>query len=44
MVEVWMIRLGTWLQPFYFGVGLAILVLSLLPSIRTSLGGQGTNP
>ena len=33
-VQVLMIGLGAWLQPFYFGVGLAILLLTLTTSVR----------
>jgi hypothetical protein len=36
-VQVLMIGLGAWLQPFYFGVGLGILLLTLAPSVRTYL-------
>ena len=37
-VQVAMIGGGSWLQVLYFGVGLAILVLSLAPSVRRHLG------
>lgn len=37
VVQVLMIGLGAWLQPFYFGVGLAILLLTLAPSVRAYL-------
>jgi hypothetical protein len=36
-VQVAMIGGGSWLQLLYFGVGLAILVLSLAPSMRSHL-------
>jgi hypothetical protein len=45
-VQVLMITLGTWLQPLFFGVGLAILLLTLSPAVRaylrlrTSSGGR----
>ena len=32
-IQVLMIGLGAWLQPFYFGVGLAILLLTLAPPV-----------
>lgn len=37
VVQVLMIGLGAWLQPFYFGVGLAILLLTLAPPVRAYL-------
>jgi hypothetical protein len=36
-VQVLMIGLGSVLQPLYFGVGLAILLLTLAPSVRRYL-------
>ena len=36
-VQVAMIGGGSWLQPLYFGVGLAILLASLTPSVRRHL-------
>ena len=36
-VQVLLIGLGAWLQPFYFAVGLAILLLTLAPSVRAYL-------
>ena len=36
-VQVLMIALGTWLQLVYFGVGLAILLLTLSPVVRAYL-------
>jgi|BarGraIncu01121A_1022015.scaffolds.fasta_scaffold30840_3 hypothetical protein len=36
-VQVLMITLGTWLQPLYLGVGLAILLLTLSPAVRAYL-------
>jgi hypothetical protein len=36
-VQVLMIGLGAVLQPLYFGVGLAILLLTLAPSVRAYL-------
>jgi len=36
-VQVVMIGAGSWLQPLYFGVGLAILLLSLAPWVRRHL-------
>jgi hypothetical protein len=36
-VQVAMIGLGHWLQPLYFGVGLTIFLLSLLPAVRRHL-------
>ncbi len=36
-VQVLMVGLGDWLQPFYFGVGLAILLLTLAPPVRNYL-------
>jgi hypothetical protein len=36
-VQVLMMGLGAWLQPFYFGVGLAILLLTLAPPVRDYL-------
>jgi hypothetical protein len=36
-VQAMMIGLGSWLQPVYFGVGLAISLLSLVPSVRGHL-------
>lgn len=36
-VQVLMIGLSVWLQPFYFAVGLAILLLTLSPSMRNYL-------
>ncbi len=37
VVQVIQIGLGTWLQPFYFGVGLVILLLALNPSVQRHL-------
>lgn len=37
VVQVLMVGLGAWLQPFYFAVGLAILLLTLTPPIRRYL-------
>jgi hypothetical protein len=34
MVQVFMIGGGSWLQPLYFAAGLAILLASLVPSVR----------
>jgi hypothetical protein len=36
-VQVAMIGGGSWLQPFYFGVGLAIVTAALMPSVREHL-------
>jgi hypothetical protein len=36
-VQVLMIGLGSVLQPLYFGVGMAILLLTLAPAVRTYL-------
>jgi hypothetical protein len=36
-VQVLMIGLDTWLHPLYFGVGLAILLLTLAPPVRDYL-------
>ena len=36
-VQVLMVGLGAWLQPLYFGVGLAILLLTLAPPVRDYL-------
>jgi hypothetical protein len=33
-VQVLMVGLGAWLQPFYFGIGLAILLLTVLSPVR----------
>ena len=43
-VQVAMIGGGSWLQPLYFGVGLAILVLSLAPSVRRHLASPSQRP
>ena len=43
-VQVVMIGGGSWLQPLYFGVGLAILVLSLAPSVRRHLASPSQQP
>lgn len=43
-VQVAMIGGGSWLQPLYFGVGLAILVLSLVPSVRSHLVAPSQRP
>lgn len=37
VVHVSMIGLGSWLQPLYFGVGLAILLLTLTRPVRAHL-------
>jgi len=37
MVQVLLIGLGAFIQAFYFGVGLAILLLTLTPSVRAQL-------
>jgi hypothetical protein len=37
VVQLVMVGLGAWLQPFYFGIGLAILLLTLTPSVRDYL-------
>jgi membrane protein implicated in regulation of membrane protease activity len=46
-VEVTMIGLDSWLQPFHFCIGLAVLLLSLAPATRKQLNAQaqsnGTN-
>jgi hypothetical protein len=39
-VQVLMVSLGAWLQPFYFGVGLAILLLTLTPPVRSYLSAR----
>jgi len=36
-VQVLLIGLGAFIQAFYFGVGLAILLLTLTPSVRAQL-------
>jgi hypothetical protein len=38
VVQISMIGLGSWLQPLYFAVGLAIVGLTLAPSVRSRLG------
>lgn len=43
-VQVAMIGGGSWLQLLYFGVGLAILVLSLVPSVRSHLVAPSQRP
>ncbi len=35
--QVVMIGFGSWLQPFYFGVGTAFVALALTPSVRRYL-------
>ncbi len=35
--QVLMVGLGAWLQPFYFGLGLAILLLTVLSPVRDYL-------
>mgnify|MGYP006883716208 CR=1 FL=1 len=42
-VQVLMITLGSWLQPLYFGLGLAILLLTLSPSVRAYLQPQAAS-
>jgi cytochrome b561 len=42
--QVAMIGGGSWLQPLYFGVGLAILALSLAPSVRRYLSAPSQRP
>ncbi len=42
VVQVLMVGLGAWLQPFYFGVGLAILLLTLTPPMRAYLRMETT--
>jgi hypothetical protein len=39
-VQVVMIGLGSWLQPLYLGVGLAIAVLLFAPSVRRYLAAN----
>jgi len=43
-VQVAMIGGGSWLQLLYFGLGLAILVLSLAPSVRRQLASPSQRP
>jgi hypothetical protein len=39
IVQVWAIGFGSRLQPFYFAVGLAIVGITLAPSVRGHLRG-----
>ncbi len=40
IVQVVMIGAGSWLQPFYFGVGLAVILLSLTSSVRVYMDSK----
>ena len=42
-VQVLMIGLDTWLHPLYFGVGLAILLLTLGRPVRQHIKHQSAN-
>jgi hypothetical protein len=43
-VQVALIGGGSWLQPFYFAVGLAILLAALTPSVREYLTPRSQPP
>lgn len=43
VVQVIIIGLGTWLQPFYFGVGAAIFLLSFHPMVQRHVRVRSTS-